>query len=800
MTFFSQELLGEHVGDAAASFTSLEPLDTIFVKQVKHGSSAHLAGLRTGDRIVSVNGESVNCHTYQEVVAIIQRSPPTLQLMVVPREEDLLQQVFGDTAHNPESNLDVSLPNPSPLPFQQPMRQQVPTPIAHYPPSLSPSAWSSQSSLSSHLSTMSTGPHPQVMMAHPQFKRPHQPPIVPVHPHHPKGNVRGNPSPVTPQGSSGRKHSLNAGGTGNTHANSINRKQSLPAASDRRQAVHTIQNTLSSVPHQVPSVPGNNSSPVPTSTNMSTSEPSNVSVFGVYEPILDRALVRGGLRDSRRLERDPDGRIYEVVQTRVVESKMHDNKNTPAPQQEQGAHVGRKSSVGGEAEAKRVRVQSLSPPRLRVEHPHSRSASVNTKPEGAKVIRDQSMHGSYQNLKSTKDDMMTPSGTRLYRARRSCTEPITWSSDLYQTNDKTQEVIERIKKNVERKEEFLKRPNQPIWLPASKAPVIHKDYHVNPQRFPKPLWPPPGAQTPPSPGAITKALSFIVTPKQEHHQLRRVKSEIEHRVPPGHIEKEKCQGSSVPPETGSDNTSLSEDGYDKENKGDTEGINANNASRSLVGNSVPKPYTSSVSESNTSASRFGKAFVSTLSRIQENIPIPEMGSSSSLSSQGRQGSRKGDSNQSTPFGTPSGSQTSLNSPSIRSIPLAWVGDNERIKQLQIVSRRAKQFEMNLMDKESSGKSAFHRFELSRLSQRSKMPNVAQRKQEFEKEGDQLPSGFDYEFGTHYTNSPRQRKSAELARYERMSYDLSPSPPKVFRSLSDGGSVFPVSRHLYSPTP
>ncbi|XP_037791689.1 uncharacterized protein LOC119587014 [Penaeus monodon] len=31
------------------------------------------------------------------------------------------------------------------------------------------------------------------------------------------------------------------------------------------------------------------------------------------------------------------------------------------------------------------------------------------------------------------------------------------------------------------------------------------------------------------------------------------------------------------------------------------------------------------------------------------------------------------------------------------------------------------------------------------------------------------------------------------------HEMSPSPPKVFRSLSDGGNVFPVNRRLYSPT-
>ena len=50
----------------------MEPMDTIFVKQVKEGGPAYQAGLHTGDRIVSVNGESVTGKSYPQVIALIQ--------------------------------------------------------------------------------------------------------------------------------------------------------------------------------------------------------------------------------------------------------------------------------------------------------------------------------------------------------------------------------------------------------------------------------------------------------------------------------------------------------------------------------------------------------------------------------------------------------------------------------------------------------------------------------------------------------------------------------------------------------
>uniref|UniRef100_A0A8C1CCL1 Rho GTPase activating protein 21 n=1 Tax=Cyprinus carpio carpio TaxID=630221 RepID=A0A8C1CCL1_CYPCA len=69
----------------------LEPMDTIFVKQVKEGGPAHGAGLCTGDRIVKVNGESIIGKTYSQVIALIQNSDTSLELCVMPKDEDILQ-------------------------------------------------------------------------------------------------------------------------------------------------------------------------------------------------------------------------------------------------------------------------------------------------------------------------------------------------------------------------------------------------------------------------------------------------------------------------------------------------------------------------------------------------------------------------------------------------------------------------------------------------------------------------------------------------------------------------------------
>ena len=46
-----------------------------------------------GDRIVSVNGDSVTGRSYAEVVQLIQCTKGYLRLLVVPRQDDILQMV-----------------------------------------------------------------------------------------------------------------------------------------------------------------------------------------------------------------------------------------------------------------------------------------------------------------------------------------------------------------------------------------------------------------------------------------------------------------------------------------------------------------------------------------------------------------------------------------------------------------------------------------------------------------------------------------------------------------------------------
>ncbi|XP_020318304.1 rho GTPase-activating protein 21 isoform X2 [Oncorhynchus kisutch] len=97
----------------------LEPMDTIFVKQVKVGGPADGAGLCTGDRIVKVNEESIIGKTYSQVIALIQNSDAFLKLCVMPRDEDILQLAYSQDAYlrgrSAYSGIARHIPEPPPI-------------------------------------------------------------------------------------------------------------------------------------------------------------------------------------------------------------------------------------------------------------------------------------------------------------------------------------------------------------------------------------------------------------------------------------------------------------------------------------------------------------------------------------------------------------------------------------------------------------------------------------------------------------------------------------------------------------
>ncbi|XP_074892550.1 rho GTPase-activating protein 23 isoform X4 [Buteo buteo] len=168
-------------------------MDTIFVKNVREDGPAHQAGLRTGDRLVKVNGESIIGKTYSQVIALIQNSDDVLELSIMPKDEDILQLAYSQDAYlkgnEPYSGGAQSIPEPPPIcyprktyPFQargsEPPPGQPPDTRAHRPAAAGPSSPLGTAALASTRSEAGGSP------AHrPDEPQPGGPPPRPTAPH-----------------------------------------------------------------------------------------------------------------------------------------------------------------------------------------------------------------------------------------------------------------------------------------------------------------------------------------------------------------------------------------------------------------------------------------------------------------------------------------------------------------------------------------------------------------------------------------------------------------------------------------
>ncbi|KFM69861.1 Rho GTPase-activating protein 21-A, partial [Stegodyphus mimosarum] len=78
-----------------------KPMDTIFIREVKEGSPAHNAGLNKGDRIIAINNHPLTGKSYADIIHLILKSGQRLRLLVVPKEDDILQLYFASSAYQP---------------------------------------------------------------------------------------------------------------------------------------------------------------------------------------------------------------------------------------------------------------------------------------------------------------------------------------------------------------------------------------------------------------------------------------------------------------------------------------------------------------------------------------------------------------------------------------------------------------------------------------------------------------------------------------------------------------------------
>jgi hypothetical protein len=242
------------------------------------------------------------------------------------------------------------------------------------------------------------------------------------------------------------------------------------------------------------------------------------------------------------------------------------------------------------------------------------------------------IHGSVSSLQqqqqNLRDSPLNSSKGSLYSAASECNE---------QQSHQQAQVMTRIKKSFEQKEEFLKRPALPYWVnvqEAQQSPPVPKEFYAQPQKFARPVWPPISASLTASLDSLSSS-DVTTTPtqqqppqqlqqqQQQHHKSTAVtKTEVIHT---GITSMEPWSVSftskrATPPASPSQSPGA--------------------VGLGLVPNTVPKPFygstnttttttttTTVTASSNSTGSPSGnKQFVSTLSRIQENIaaePPPE---------------------------------------------------------------------------------------------------------------------------------------------------------------------------------
>ncbi|XP_063332777.1 Na(+)/H(+) exchange regulatory cofactor NHE-RF2 [Pelmatolapia mariae] len=142
-----------------------------FIRKVEPGSSADLAGLRPGDRVVEVNGENVENETHHQVVNRIREVPHRTRLLVVDREtEDYLRS--HDLACTENLAIEMGTLSPRPSPGQTPCispRANSPmtpsyTPVFHYPAAESPTRMITQGKVKSSSVTSSIVTDPELQV------------------------------------------------------------------------------------------------------------------------------------------------------------------------------------------------------------------------------------------------------------------------------------------------------------------------------------------------------------------------------------------------------------------------------------------------------------------------------------------------------------------------------------------------------------------------------------------------------------------------------------------------------------
>ncbi|XP_014609050.1 PREDICTED: uncharacterized protein LOC106789401 isoform X4 [Polistes canadensis] len=648
-----------------------EPMDTIFVKQVRVNSPASEAGLRTGDRVVSVDGIATRGEQYASVVQRIQQAGPWLRLLVVSKEDDILQRYFGETAHNPETNQRPRLRSPERV--SQKQRRSI-SMIPGPSPRTTRQSWMCSLPDSENLSTTATTCRDSEEVLYKESQGNKMSPSIPVIAGQQRRFLQETNIPCEPVEDRMQSRKLQ-------HQQQVREAMESPPQSYTRPSPDQRFDLYDR-----------------TRPESIYSRPSSEQIYDrIKDPIYER--VRSG----------ESGGQYEKEQQQLTMLRYPISRAEPqVPIYRPGRRViARRASEGSGAtgQTNESEVPSYgSIDALRSNDPSSR-LSMDSRRDSSPISK-----GSL----SSFDSNSTVTGNEC-------------SDDSV--------IMNRLRKSFEQKEEFLRRPSHPIgWSVAEDASrlqqssgggsgdggggggggggtnsaVIQREFYARPQKLQRQIWPPneqQQRQQSPTRRMDNKSNGKLSLTKPSNQNVQRVKIDLDSE---------------------SDyNNSRSEQNDDRSNLIDSQISIRDRFYSSLYESQLGKENHFVYPPIKTNDQDRYKAnnksvFVSTLSKIHENA------SNSIATNQQQQ-------HQQYP-------QDSRNeSLSVPSSPGPDKKNNDKFvvppQGLQIVSRRAKQFESGrlLSDDEepTSDRTNLYKSELSRLSNKRSVPNVAVMKREFE---------------------------------------------------------------------
>ncbi|XP_017878527.1 uncharacterized protein LOC108624059 isoform X5 [Ceratina calcarata] len=708
-----------------------EPMDTIFVKQVRPNSPAAEAGLRTGDRVVSVDGKPTRGEQYAKVVQRIQQAGPWLRLLVVSKEDDILQRYFGETAHNPETNQRPRLRSP-----ERSCRRQRRS--ASMIPGLSPRTRQSWVCSASSSMPLPYQDHDPSLID--QGLSGWDPEIRPNEFSKETEQVRGNNSKMQPQMARNvmyrSKPTQEAAIASRYEPVDDKTRLRNQQQQQQQQPVKGVSSSTSAQPYDKPYEVYDRT--------RSESIYSRTNSDQIYDRIKDPIYERVRLEEPMRTS---------------MEEHHHQQQQSPQRQQQQHQQY-YQSQHSSLSRFPLSRAEPQVPTfRLAARRTNSRRASEGSTSNWTINNLDTASYASADALRSCEPgsrfsidsrrdssparvndpssyDVMLRNGTNpaknenrngnLYGYKTNNGSTGAGSDSTINTSIDDSVIMTRLRKSFEQKEEFLRRPSHPIgwFLPekedrpespirsnaSSSTSVIPREFYARPQKLQKQIWPPSDLK-----------------PDQ---QFSRVVQD-QNRVFAGKLPADKSSLSqSVQQAKNKNGTSSAEAEYFASRSDQIE--ESPNTMHSFDhAHRQPMVASSAVYENRSDLKEQGDRdkhrstgksnnFVGTLSRIQENIA--NVGSFLSYA-----GDRQAIDARNGASSLPSspGPDKKVANDKFPTLP----------QGLQIVSKRAKQFESGRLlsddDEPTGDRTSLYKSELSRLSNKRSVPNVAVRKREFE---------------------------------------------------------------------